>query len=286
MAERVWFITGSSRGFGRAIAEAALTRGDRVVATARNPESVADLVVKYPEHAAPVALDVTDPAAAAAAVQAGVSAFGRIDVVVNNAGYADLGSIEETPHDAFRAQIETNLFGVVNVSRAAIPVFRRQGHGRFIQFSTIGGRRAAGPGLAAYTAAKHGVEGFSGVLAAETASFGVKVTLVEPGGFRTDWAGSSMHIYEPGEAYQDSLGRLLSFWRNGIVPQGDPAKAAAVILRLADMDEPPLRLPLGSDAVSMIRQADEEKLAEITRWESVSLSTDADDAVRPDLSGL
>jgi NAD(P)-dependent dehydrogenase (short-subunit alcohol dehydrogenase family) len=286
MTAKVWLITGSSRGFGRAIAEAALSRGDHVVATARNPESVVDLVAGHPGRAVAVALDVRDPEAASAALDAGVSAFGRVDIVVNNAGYADFGSIEEIPQDSFRAQVETNLFGVVNVSRAAIAVFRKQGQGRFIQFSTIGGRRAAGPGLAAYTAAKHGVEGFSGVLAAETAPFGVKVTLVEPGGFRTDWAGSSMHVYEPGEPYQATLGSLLSFWRSGITPQGDPAKAAAVILQVADMEEPPLRLPLGSDAVAMIRQADEEKLADIARWESLSRSTDADDAVLPDLSGL
>lgn len=286
MSDKVWLITGASRGFGRALAEAALKRGDSVVATARNPCVLADLVEAFRDRAVTLPLDVTDEAAAQAAIAAGVEAFGRIDVVVNNAGYADLGSIEETPAEQFRAQIETNLFGVINVSRAAIPVFRQQGHGRFIQFSTIGGRRAAGPGLAAYTAAKHGVEGFSEVLAAETRPFGVKVTLLEPGGFRTDWAGSSMHIIQPGEPYKATVGVLLSLFGNSGGPIGDPKKAAAIILQVADMEEPPLRLPLGSDAVTLIRQSDEAKLAELARWEALSRSTDADDAVHRDLSML
>ncbi|WP_203977550.1 SDR family NAD(P)-dependent oxidoreductase [Planotetraspora silvatica] len=286
MANKVWFITGTSRGFGRALAEAALDRGDSVVATARDTRFLDDLVRGSAGRAVAVPLDVTDETAAETAIAAGVEAFGRIDVVVNNAGYADFGSIEETPPARFRAQIETNLFGVVNVSRVAIPVFRQQGHGRFIQFSTIGGRRAGGPGLAAYTAAKHGVEGFSEALASETAPFGVKVTLIEPGGFRTDWAGSSMTVIEPGDAYQQTLGVLLGIFRSGMQAAGDPAKAAQVILQVADMDEPPLRLPLGTDAVTLIRQGDEAKLAEIAAWETLSVSTDADDAVHPDLSRL
>ncbi|WP_080835074.1 SDR family NAD(P)-dependent oxidoreductase [Cohnella massiliensis] len=290
MPAKVWFITGASRGFGRAIAEAALERGDLVVATARNPETLDDLVSASEGRAYAVRLDVTDENEAKQAIACGVEKFGRIDVVVNNAGYADLGSIEETPSDQFRAQIETNLFGVINVSRVAIPVFRKQMSGRFIQFSTIGGRRPAGPGLAAYTAAKHGVEGFSGVLAAETKPFGVKVTLIEPGGFRTDWAGSSMKIIPPGEPYKETVGILLNIFndaaRTGRLPIGDPKKAANVILKVADMEEPPQWLPLGSDAVNMIRQADELKLAELAKWEELSLSTDADDAVHPDLSKL
>lgn len=289
MSNKVWFITGTSRGFGRAIAEAALDRGDFVIATARNPRTLDDLVAASEGRACAVPLDVTDETAAEQAIARGVEKFGRIDVVVNNAGYADLGSIEETPSDQFRAQIETNLYGVINVSRAAIPLFRKQGHGRFIQFSTVGGRRPAGPGLAAYTAAKHGVEGFSGVLAAETKPFGVKVTLIEPGGFRTDWAGSSMKIVQPGDPYKETVGMLLNIFeaaKTGMQATGDPQKAANVILKVADMEEPPMWLPLGSDAVAMIRQADESKLAEIAKWEELSLSTDADDAVQLDLSKL
>lgn len=290
MSEKVWFITGASRGFGLAIAEAALHRGDFVIATARNPRTLDNLVSTARERACALPLDVTDEAAAEQAIARGVKAFGRIDVVVNNAGYADLGSIEETPSEQFRAQIETNLFGVINVSRAAIPLFRKQRYGRFIQFSTIGGRRPAGSGLAAYTAAKHGVEGFSGVLAAETKPFGVKVTLIEPGGFRTDWAGSSMKIIQPGEPYKETVGILLSIFNNaaktGTLPIGDTKKAANIILRIADMEEPPRWLPLGSDAVTMIRQADELKLAELNKWEELSRSTDADDAIHPDLSKL
>lgn len=290
MTKKVWLITGTSRGLGLAIAEAALERGDFVIATARNPKTLDTLVSSSEGRACAVPLDVTDEAAAERAIARGVEEFGRIDVVVNNAGYADLGSIEETPSTQFRAQIETNLFGVINVSRAAIPLFRKQGYGRFIQFSTIGGRRPAGPGLAAYTAAKHGVEGFSGVLAAETKPFGVKVTLIEPGGFRTDWAGSSMKIIQPGDPYKETVGILLSIFneaeKTGRQPVGDPKKAASIILRVADMEEPPLWLPLGSDAVTMIRQTDELKLAELRKWEELSLSTDADDAVHPDLGKL
>ena len=195
---KVWLITGSSRGIGRALAEAVIKSGDQLVATSRRTSDIDDLVAIGEGRVLAVPLDVTDVPAAEAAVAAAVEHFGRLDVVVNNAGYATAGSIEETPVDVFRDQIETNLFGVVNVTRAAMPVFRRQRSGHFIQVSTIGGRRAPGFGLAAYGTAKHGVEGFSESLAVEVAPFGVKVTILEPGGFRTDWAGSSMDVVTAG----------------------------------------------------------------------------------------
>ena len=287
MTGKVWFVTGSSRGLGREIVQAALERGDSVVATARNTGALGDLVAGHEDRALAVALDVTDEAAAERAIASGVERFGRLDVVVNNAGYADLGSIEDTPPAQFRAQIETNLFGVITVSRAAIPVLRKQGSGHIIQVSTVGGRLAPGSGLAAYSAAKHGVEGFSGVLANELRPFGVAVTIVEPGGFRTDWAGSSMAVVEPSEPYRGTLGAITEHMRTGeMVPVGDPAKAAAVVLEVADLDEPPLRLPLGSDAVTLIQAADRAKLAEIEAWQHLSLKTDADDAVRMDFSTL
>ncbi|SIR10313.1 oxidoreductase [Micromonospora avicenniae] len=285
MSAKVWLITGSSRGFGRSLAEAVIADGDRLVATARRASDVADLVEKGQGRVIGVALDVTDDDAAKAAVQAAVDAFGRVDVVVNNAGYGTLGSIEETPADVFRAQIETNLFGVINVTRAAIPVFRKQRSGHFIQFSTIGGRRAPGYGLAAYGTSKFGVEGFSEALAAEVKPFGVRVTIIEPGGFRTDWAGSSMAAIEPGEDYRSTVGYMISHLKEGGPLNGDPTKGANVIVQVARMPEPPLRLPLGSDAVQLIRAADEAKIAEIDRWRELSVSTDAEDAVHRDLSG-
>ena len=270
---KVWLITGSSRGLGRALAEAVAASGDELVATARNVESLAGL---GGEH---VALDVTDPEAARAAVAFAVERFGRLDVVVNNAGYADLGSIEEMPPEVFDAQIATNFFGVVNVTRAALPVLRAQRSGHFIQVSTAGGRNAY-PGQSAYHASKFAVEGFSESLAKEVAPLGVNVTIVEPGGFRTDWAGSSMHTYPAHEDYAESVGAMMALIHgNGHNPVGDPAKAARVIVEVAGMKEPPLRLPLGSDASALIRAGDEARIAEIDRWRELSLSTDADDAV-------
>src|ERR1700758_3339899 len=187
---QVWLITGSSRGLGRALAEAVLAAGHRLVATARNPEQLADLVARHGDRVRAVALDVTDERAAIAAVQTAVDAFGRLDVLANNAGYGDLASIEDTSMKDFRAQIETNLFGVVHLTKAAIPVMRRQKSGHILQFSSVGGR--LGPvGRGAYAAAKWGVEGFSEVLAKEVGPLGIKVTIIEPGGFRTDFAGSS-----------------------------------------------------------------------------------------------
>ena len=188
---KTWLITGSSRGLGRHLAEAVLEAGNNLVATARRTESLNDLVEKYGDRVRVVALDVTDPAAARAAVAATVEAFGRLDVLVNNAGYADVAAIEDMPEADFRAQIEANLFGVVNVTRAALPIMREQGAGHIIQISSVGGRVGV-PGLGAYQAAKWAVGGFSEVLAKEVASFGIKITVAEPGGMRTNWAGSSM----------------------------------------------------------------------------------------------
>src|SRR5258708_11869220 len=246
---KVWLITGSSRGIGRALAEAVLTAGHRLVATARNPKVLSELVDRYRDRVRAVALDVTDERAAALAVASAVDTFGRLDVLVNNAGYGDLASIEDTTVKDFRAQIETNLFGVIIVTKAAIPVMRRQGSGHILQFSSVGGR--VGPvGRGAYAAAKWGVEGFSEVLAKEVDPFGIKVTIVEPGGFRTDFAGASTTIAPDNPVYAATVGKVARFQRdyNGAQP-GDPAKAAAAILRVASADDPPLRLLLGSDAL-------------------------------------
>ncbi|MEK3685466.1 oxidoreductase [Paenibacillus sp. FSL R10-2736] len=271
---KVWFITGSSRGLGRALAEAVLANGDKLVATARNPQQLADLEERYGGQIFAVALDVTDPGQTEAAIAAAVERFGRLDVVVNNAGYGNMSAIEETSLDDFRAQIETNLWGVIHVSKAVLPVLREQGSGHFLQISSIGGRAGA-PGLAAYQSAKWGVEGFSEVLAKEAAPLGIKVTIVEPGGFRTDWAGPSMSHVEPGEPYKDTVGQLLKHVRSrtGQEP-GDPARAAQAMLAIVEEAHPPLRLLLGSDAVGMAKEIDQAKLAETLRWEALSTSAD------------
>src|SRR3954462_1024358 len=202
---RTWLITGSSRGFGLELTRAVLESGDRVLATARRPEQLTDLLAGFGDCGRAAALDVTDPVAARAAVQAAVDAVGALDVVVNNARYANNAAIEEMDEDDFRAQIEANLFGVVNVTRAALPVLRGQRSGVFVQFSSIGGRVGGTPGLGAYQTAKFAVEGFSEVLSNEVAPFGLKVIIVDPGAFRTDWMGSSMTMHEPGSDYRDTV---------------------------------------------------------------------------------
>lgn len=274
---KVWLITGSSRGLGWEIAKAALAAGHRVVATARKPEQLRELVDAHPDHARAVALDVGDPAAARAAVEAAVSAFGRLDVVVNNAGYANVCSIEDVTDEDFRAQLETNFFGVVNVTRAALPVLRRQRDGHVIQISSIGGRTGS-PGLAAYQSAKWAVEGFSEVLSTEVRPLGVRVTIVEPGGFRTDWGGSSMRVDPFQPDYEPTIGafrnRLLR--ENPDTMRGDPEKGAQAILKVAEMPEPPLRLLLGTDAMFLARVVAERRAAEDERYASLSASTDVD----------
>src|SRR5690349_6423366 len=221
---QTWLITGTSRGIGRALAEAVLAAGQHVVATARDPQQVRDLVDAYPGRARAVALDVTDRAGAAAAVEATVEAFGRLDVLVNNAGYANVSSIEDFDEADFRAQLETNLWGVINVNRAALPVLREQGFGHVIQVSSVGGRVTT-PGIAPYQTAKWAVEGFSGVLAKEVAPLGIKVTIIEPGGFATDWAGSSMIVHAFNAAYEPTVG-VMNGYRAAAVALGDPAKGA------------------------------------------------------------
>ncbi|PQP88335.1 oxidoreductase [Paenibacillus sp. AR247] len=271
---KVWLITGSSRGFGRSLAEAVLAKGDQLVATARNTEQIADLAARFGSQVHIVELDVTRFEQAEAAVQAAFETFGRLDVLVNNAGYGNISSIEQTPMDDFRAQLETNLWGVINVTKAALPHLREQGHGHIVQFSSIGGRIGA-PGLGPYQTAKWAVEGFSEVLSKEVGPLGVKVTLIEPGGFRTDWAGSSMKHIEPIDDYKDTVGNHLKHARETTGREnGDPDKAAQAIISMVNEDNPPLRLLLGSDAVAIANAVDKGKLEETKRWEKLSLSTD------------
>lgn len=269
-----WLITGSSRGLGRALAEAALAAGHRVVATARNTEELAGLAKQYGERVALVALDVTNAEAADAAVQEAIDAFGGLDVLVNNAGYGNINSVEDRSVEEFRREIETNLFGTIIVTKAAIPVMRTQGSGHILNISSVGGRIGA-PGRAAYSAAKFGVEGFSEVLSKEMRLIGVNVTIIEPGGFRTDFAGSSTEINDGRPEYDAVVGATARMQRSydGKQP-GDPSRAANVILDIVQMSNPPLRIPLGSDAVQALHSSYIQNLSELEASRAISSSTD------------
>src|ERR1700752_4876985 len=271
---KAWLITGSSRGLGRAFAQAALEAGDRVVATARNPLQLNDIVSRYGDRVRALALDVTSEAQARHAVDTAIETFGVLDVLVNNAGYGNVCPVEDTPLDDFRAQIETNLFGVIIMTKAALPYFRERRAGYIIQVTSIAGR--VGPlGRAPYAAAKFGVEGFSESLAKEIGPLGIKVTIVEPGGFRTDFAGSSTELSEGHPEYDSTVGATARFQRNynGKQP-GDPKKAAQAIVQLTQERNPPLRLLLGSDAYAAAEKNDLARLEEARIWKKLSVSTD------------
>jgi NAD(P)-dependent dehydrogenase (short-subunit alcohol dehydrogenase family) len=273
--QQTWFITGSSRGLGRALVQAALDAGDLVVATARRPEQLADLTDRYGDRVLPLALDVTDADAVQAAVDAGAERFGRLDVVVNNAGYANIAPIETGAEADFRTQFETNFWGVYHVSKAVIPVLRAQGGGTVVQVSSVGGRVGGSPGIASYQAAKFAVDGFSRVLAVETAPFGVAVMVVEPSGFATDWAGSSMTIYDIPAEYDTTIGAMHRRVRaNPAGPAGDPERAAEIIVQVVKRGNPPSHLLLGTNAVEMALDYSRRQIAEASAWEKVSRSAD------------
>lgn len=281
-ASKVWFVTGSSRGLGRALVSHLLAQGQRVVATARRPEQLADLKADYGERVLTLPLDVRESAQARTAVSAAVDVFGGIDVLVNNAGYGHIAALEDSSEEDFRDQIETNLMGVIHVTRAVLPVMRKQGAGRILQISSVGGRTAT-PGLSAYQTAKWGVGGFSEVMARELKHLGIQVTVVEPGGMPTDWAGASMQITPPQPDYEASVGPMIDltgrlnahFAEGGKRFGSDLGKVAAVLMRLAAEPEAPLRLLIGSDAYQIALQAEDLRREEALRWESVSRSTDA-----------
>ncbi|MEU8756865.1 oxidoreductase [Streptomyces chartreusis] len=273
---RTWLITGGSQGLGKALAIAALEGGDRVVVTSRKPDALASVQSAYPQRIETVALDVTSPSQVRDLVAAAVERFGSIDVVVNNAGYATSGSIEDFHEDEFRAQVEVNLYGVVNVTRAVLPVMRRQRSGHIVQISSIGGRVGGTPGLGAYQTAKFAVEGFSEVLANEAAPFGVKVTIVEPGGIRTGWAEGAA---EPSGPVTPDYEPTVGAWQRRFAEYagnepGDPDRMARAIIRAVDADEPPRRLLLGSDALGIAVESEKARLAEARKWADVSRSTD------------
>lgn len=281
----VFLVTGASRGLGRSIVSAALAAGHQVVAGVRDLHALDDVTVPEGSALVPVALDVTDADAARAAVHTAVERFGRLDVLVNNAGYANLASIEDVEPDDFRAQVETNLFGVVTLTQAALPVMREQGSGHVVQVSSVGGRLAT-PGLGAYQTAKWAVGGFSSVLAAEVAPLGVRVTVLEPGGMRTDWAGSSMRVAPMRPEYAATVGASARMHGGTSIGASDPDLVARLVLEVVAMDEPPLRLLVGPDAYGIATAAGQALLAEDERWETLSRSTAAADATPEQLDPL
>ncbi|HMH23654.1 MAG TPA: oxidoreductase [Puia sp.] len=276
---KVWFITGSSRGLGRSLTEAVLAKGDKVVATARRPELLKDLSGKYPGQLYPIRLDVTDKDQIRSAVEQSVNHFGRIDVLVNNAGFGIVGAAEAFTGEEVRSQLDTNLYAPIEITRAILPYMRKQRSGRILQISSIGGR-VGGAGLTMYQAAKFGLGGFSEALAREVAPLGIHVTSVEPGGFRTDWGGASMSFARKIEGYETTVDWVTNFFKAGTyVPMGDPDKAAKAMIGLVEHPQPPVHLVLGSEAAGILRKADEARTADFEKWMPVTVSTDHDEAV-------
>lgn len=270
---RVWLITGASVGFGQAIARAALDRGDAVVATARMPEMLEPLVESAPERVLAVELDVTRPDTIRAGVSATLNRFGRIDVLVNNAGYGTIGAVEEVAMDDLRTVMETMFFGAVALTQEVLPHMRAQRSGAIVQISSMGGQISA-PGFAAYCSAKWALEGISECLAAEVAPLGIRVLIVEPGAFRTEFGGRRLHRSAELTAYAETVGptRAGVDAMDGKQP-GDPAKAAAAIIRALNAPDAPLHLALGADAVDAIRAAQLRRSTDLTAWEEISRDT-------------
>ena len=270
---KTWFITGASSGFGSAFAQYALQMGYNVVATARNPERLKDLVAQAPKQVLALELDVNRPQDSQAAVAAAVQRFGRVDVFINNAGYGVLGAAEETPESELRALMDTNFFGAVAVIKDALPVLRAQKSGSIVNISSLGGQLSFA-GFSAYSASKFALEGFSEALAQEVAGFGVKVLIVEPGNFRTNLLGSGTREMPAMEAYQQTVGGTREFARNMHGAQlGDPMKAAAAIDRALAAEKTPLRLQLGEDAIGAIRDHANQLLQDLEQWAPVGSAT-------------
>lgn len=281
----VFLISGASRGLGRAIAEAALAAGHHVVAGVRSVSALDDLAAREPERLAVVPLDVTDDEQVRSAIDTAIQRWGRLDVLVNNAGYANMAAVEDVDVDDFRAQVETNFFGVVRLTQAVLPLMRRQRAGHIIQISSVGGRLAR-PGLAAYQSSKWAVTGYSGVLAQEVAPLGIKVTVLEPGGMRTDWSGSSMRIAPVRDEYRDTVGAAAQLSQSANLGASDPVKVAALLLDIVEMDTPPARLLVGPDAYRYATAAGRGLLAADERYADLSNSTAADDATADQLNPL
>ena len=268
MANKVWFITGTSRGFGRVWAEAALARGDKVVATARDLKSLTALSERHGANVATLALDVTDRKAVFAVVAEAKRRFGRIDVAVNNAGYGQFGAIEEISESEARAQIETNVFGALWVTQAVLPIMREQRSGHILQVSSIGGLNAF-PTVGLYHASKWALEGFSQSLSQEVAEFGIKVTLIEPAGYATDWGGASAKRAAPLQPYDGARANIVA-WRSKNVP-GDPEATGAAILKIVDAKEPPLRVFFGTAGLPMTRAEYAKRIETWEKWNDVAV---------------
>jgi NAD(P)-dependent dehydrogenase (short-subunit alcohol dehydrogenase family) len=275
VTQKVWFITGTSRGFGRVWAEAALERGDQVAATARDVQTLAPLVGRFGDRVAPLALDVTDRVAVFAAVAQAHRRFGRLDVAINNAGYGLFGAVEEVSEANARAQIDTNLFGALWVTQAALPILRAQGSGHILQVSSIGGISAF-PGVGAYHASKWGLEGFSQALSQEVARFGIHVTLIEPGGFSTDWAGPSAKRSAELPPYADAWAADRA--RRSSMDRGNPATSSDAVFKVVDAEQPPLRIFLGHAPLGIAEADYERRLATWREWQDVAVAAHGESA--------
>ena len=276
MMSKTFFLTGSARGLGRSIATAILDAGHQLVATARKPDQLGDLVERYGESILPVALDVNEFEAARAAVQSGVDRFGRLDVVINNAGFGNVGAVEDMPMQAITSQFNTNFLGSVHVVKAALPVLRQQGAGRIIQISSIGARIAT-PGAAGYYATKWALSGFIESLAIEVAPLGIKVTALEPGGMKTDFAEeSSMIIWPTSPAYEATVGSTIQMMKS---PQylenyAHPADIAAVVMQLAEVAEPPVRLLVGGGNYDYARAVEQTRMQADEQWKWLTVAAE------------
>jgi NAD(P)-dependent dehydrogenase (short-subunit alcohol dehydrogenase family) len=277
MTSKVWFITGTSKGFGRIWTEAALARGDKVAATARDVNTLQPLVDAYGDLVLPLTLNVDDKAAVDAAVAQTIAHFGRIDVAVNNAGYGQFGTIEEVSEAEARAQMETNFFGALWVTQAVLPQMRAQGSGHIIQVSSIGGVNAFAT-IGLYHASKWALEGFSQSLAAEVGPLGIKVTIVEPAGYATDWSGPSAKMAKPIEAYSEARAARAKF-RSAAVP-GDPEASGPAILKVVDAAEPPLRVFFGTAGLPMTKAEYARRIETWETWNHLSIEAQGDLAAK------
>jgi NAD(P)-dependent dehydrogenase (short-subunit alcohol dehydrogenase family) len=268
---KIWFITGSSKGFGREWAIAALERGDSVAATARDTSTLDDLAERFGDKVLVQQLDVTDRAAAFATVQAAHEHFGRLDIIVNNAGYGQFGMVEEISEAEAREQIETNLFGALWVTQAALPFLRAQGSGHILQVSSIGGISAF-PNVGMYHASKWALEGISQSLAQEVADFGIKVTLIEPTGYSTDWAGPSAKRAAANPVYDPMRAKAAEARKTRMSRPGDPVATRAAVLKIVDAENPPLRIFFGDGPLAVARADYESRLATWAEWEPVSVA--------------
>jgi NAD(P)-dependent dehydrogenase (short-subunit alcohol dehydrogenase family) len=277
MTTKIWFVTGTSRGFGREWTIAALDRGDKVAATARDTSSLGDLVTRYGDAILPIKLDVTDRSADFASVKQAHEHFGRLDVVVNNAGYGQFGMVEEVSEPEIRAQLETNVLGALWVTQAALPYLREQRGGHILQVSSIGGISAF-MNTGAYHASKWALEGLSQSLAQEVAGFGIKVTLIEPSGYATDWVGSSAKHAAPLPAYEQVRQRAAQARAQRFTSPGDPAATRNAVLRLVDTPNPPLRLFLGQAPLGIATADYESRLATWREWQPVAVGAQGSEA--------